>query len=57
MYTNSRDPPNKILLLILPSSTYSLTNDCLHKKFCDFGEIKKILIFERGKTNKAFMEF
>ena len=56
---NSRDPPSKILLLIithLPPS-FPLTNDYLHEIFSPFGEVKKILIFERGKANKAFVEF
>ncbi|CAD8136081.1 unnamed protein product [Paramecium octaurelia] len=56
---NSRDPPSKILLLIityLPPS-FPLTNDYLFETFKQYGEIKKILIFERGKTNKAFIEY
>lgn len=56
---NSRDPPSKILLLIityLPAS-FPLTNDYLFDTFKKYGEIKKILIFERGKTNKAFVEY
>ncbi|CAK89130.1 unnamed protein product (macronuclear) [Paramecium tetraurelia] len=54
-----RDPPSKILLLIityLPQS-FSLTNDFLFETFKQYGEVKKILIFERGKTNKAFVEY
>ncbi|CAD8111044.1 unnamed protein product [Paramecium primaurelia] len=59
MYNNSRDPPSQILLLILTQlpPSFPLTNEYLHKKFNEFGDIKKILIFERGKTNKAFVEF
>ncbi|CAD8157282.1 unnamed protein product [Paramecium octaurelia] len=56
---NSRDPPSKILLLIityLPQS-FPLTNDFLFETFKQYGEVKKILIFERGKTNKAFVEY
>ncbi|CAD8094439.1 unnamed protein product [Paramecium sonneborni] len=56
---NSRDPPSKILLLIityLPHS-FPLTNDFLFETFKQYGEVKKILIFERGKTNKAFVEY
>lgn len=56
---NSRDPPSRILLLIityLPPS-FPLTNDYLFETFKHYGEIKKILIFERGKTNKAFVEY
>jgi hypothetical protein len=56
---NSRDPPSRILLIIityLPPS-FPLTNDYLHELFSPFGEIKKILIFERGKANKCFVEF
>lgn len=59
MNNKARDPPSPILLLILTSLPHSfpLTNEYLFSKFTDFGEIKKILIFERGKTNKAFVEF
>lgn len=56
---NQRDPLSKILLLIityLPQS-FPLTNDFLFETFKQYGEIKKILIFERGKTNKAFVEY
>ncbi|CAD8140035.1 unnamed protein product [Paramecium octaurelia] len=56
---NSRDPPSKILLLIisyLPPS-FPLTNDYLFNMFKSYGDINKILIFERGKTNKAFVEY
>lgn len=55
----SRDPPSKILLLIITqlSPTFPLTNDYLFSLFSKFGEIKKILIFERGKANKAFIEY
>ena len=56
---NSRDPPSKILLLIIThlSPTYPLTNELLFDMFHNYGEIKKILIFERGKANKAFIEY
>ncbi|CAK57678.1 unnamed protein product (macronuclear) [Paramecium tetraurelia] len=59
MYNNSRDPPNKILLLILNSlpSSFTLNNQFIHQKFNQFGDINKILIFEKGKTTKAFVEF
>ncbi|CAD8107648.1 unnamed protein product [Paramecium sonneborni] len=59
MHNNSRDPPNRILLLILNQlpSTFPLNNQFIHQKFNDFGDINKILIFERGKTTKAFVEF
>ncbi|CAD8193136.1 unnamed protein product [Paramecium pentaurelia] len=59
MYNNSRDPPNQILLLILNSlpSSFPLNNQFLHEKFNQYGDINKILIFERGKTTKAFVEF
>lgn len=56
---NSRDPPSRILLVIityLPPS-FPLTNDYLLELFSPFGDIKKILIFERGKANKCFVEF
>ena len=56
---NSKDPPSKILLLIitqLPPS-FPLTNDYLHSVFSKYGDIKKILIFERGKANKCFVEY
>ncbi|CAD8146323.1 unnamed protein product [Paramecium pentaurelia] len=56
---NSRDPPSKILLLIISCLPHSfpLTNDYLFDMFKSYGDINKILIFERGKTNKAFIEY
>lgn len=56
---NSRDPPSKILLVIITqlSRAFPLTNDLLYEEFKHFGKIRKILIFERGKANKAFIEF
>lgn len=59
MNNNSRDPPSKILLLVITQlpPTFPLTNDFLHETFKGYGEIKKILIFERGKANKAFVEY
>lgn len=59
MNNNSRDPPSKILLLVMTqlSPTFPLSNELLYEQFSKFGEIKKILIFERGKANKAFVEY
>lgn len=56
---NTRDPPSKILLLIMTylPPQFPLTNDYLFETFKHYGDIKKILIFERGKTNKAFVEY
>lgn len=56
---NSRDPPSRILLLIITHlpTQFPLTNDYLHEIFSSYGDIKKILIFERGKANKSFVEF
>lgn len=56
---SSRDPPSNILLLLITHlpPTFPLTNDFLFSTFQSFGPIKKILIFERGKCNKAFVEF
>ncbi|CAD8099158.1 unnamed protein product [Paramecium sonneborni] len=56
---NSRDPPSKILLLVITqlSPTFPLCNDLLFEQFGKYGEVKKILIFERGKANKAFVEY
>ena len=53
------DPPSRILLLVitqLPPSV-ALNNNRLHQMFSQFGTVKKILIFERGKVNKAFVEY
>ncbi|CAD8165823.1 unnamed protein product [Paramecium octaurelia] len=59
MNNNSRDPPSKILLLVITqlSPTFPLCNDLLFEQFGKYGDIKKILIFERGKANKAFVEY
>ncbi|CAD8091965.1 unnamed protein product [Paramecium sonneborni] len=59
MNNYSRDPPSKILLLVITqlSPTFPLCNDLLFEQFNKYGEIKKILIFERGKANKAFVEY
>ncbi|CAD8098541.1 unnamed protein product [Paramecium sonneborni] len=59
MNNNSRDPPSKILLLVITqlSPTFPLCNDLLFEQFTKYGDIKKILIFERGKANKAFVEY
>ncbi|KAM3129742.1 hypothetical protein pb186bvf_018133 [Paramecium bursaria] len=56
---NSRDPPSRILLLIITQlpPTFPLNNDLLFEVFKGYGDIKKILIFERGKSNKAFVEY
>lgn len=34
-----------------------MCNDLLFEQFAKYGDIKKILIFERGKANKAFVEY
>ncbi|CAK81495.1 unnamed protein product (macronuclear) [Paramecium tetraurelia] len=59
MNNYSRDPPSKILLLVITqlSPTFPLCNDLLFEQFAKYGDIKKILIFERGKANKAFVEY
>ncbi|CAK76924.1 unnamed protein product (macronuclear) [Paramecium tetraurelia] len=59
MNNNSRDPPSKILLLVMTqlSPTFPLSNELLFEQFSKYGDIKKILIFERGKANKAFVEY
>jgi hypothetical protein len=56
---NSKDPPSKILLIIITHlpPTFPLTNDYIHSIFAKYGDIRKILIFERGKANKCFIEY
>lgn len=56
---NSRDPPSHILLVLISNicSTFPLTNDLLYEKFSNYGKVVKILIFQRGTVNKAFIEF
>lgn len=53
------DPPSRILLLLITNlpHQFPLTNQYLHELFEPYGELLKILIFERGKTNKVFVEY
>jgi len=56
---NSRDAPSHILLVLIShlSSSFPLTNDLLYEEFNPHGDVVRILIFERGNINKAFIEF
>ena len=51
-------PPSPVLLVCIYNNTGKIiTHDYFYENFSPFGEIVKILIFEKAKVWKTFVEF
>lgn len=49
--------PTKVLLVCIYNISGNIvTHDIYYKLFSNFGEVKKILIFEKSKVWKSFVE-
>lgn len=53
-----KESPSRVLLVcVYDTIILEITNDAVFDRFSPFGNIIKILIFERGEVTKFFIEF
>lgn len=45
-----------LLVCVYDTVVFELTNDMIFKTFKDHGQVRKVLIFERGEVTKCFVE-
>jgi hypothetical protein len=57
-HQSNRESPSRVLLVcVYDTMVLSITNEIVFARFAHYGDILKILIFERGEVTKFFLEF
>lgn len=53
----NQEPSKVILICVYDTIALELTNEVIYERFRVFGNIVRLLIFERGEVTKMFIEF